>query len=296
MGSAGTTTLMGLAPSDPGAGSRGAPGSCAFGRFPTTRGFHRYAAVSTSPESKPTNTLKRTARTINASLPTVQDDIRRPGSEEAPIRSRTRTPVLSLRTHGVVRPGAAQPRVSALDDRVRELLDELDERDGYVSGHGPEVSRLAVAIGRALGLPEEELELLAAGALLHDLGKLFVDRRILAKPTPLSSTEWKTIRLHPALGVALLGSDAVSEPVLAIVRSHHERWDGDGYPHRLAGVAIPHGARIVATADAFCAMRESRPYRPPRTLSDALAELERTSWRQFDGACVRALVEAIDVG
>ena len=183
---------------------------------------------------------------------------------------------------------------SRVTARLLELLDELDELDGYVRGHGPEVSRLAVKIGRGLGLANEAAGFVAAGALLHDIGKLFIDKRLLAKPSPLSEAEWKLIRLHPALGFALLVPNEVQGAVLGIVRSHHERWDGGGSPDRIGGDSIPLGARIVATADAFCAMSEERPYRRSLGVDETLAELHRTSWQAFDGRCVRALLDAID--
>jgi HD-GYP domain-containing protein (c-di-GMP phosphodiesterase class II) len=151
-----------------------------------------------------------------------------------------------------------------------------------------------VRIGRALDIGEEDLAHLAVGALMHDIGKVFIDGRVLAKPTRLTKPEWETIRLHPALGEALLAPGLFKETVLGIVRWHHERWDGAGYPDGLGGQSIPLGARIVAAADAFSAMCESRVYRPARSLDDAAQELERTSWTQFDGLCVRALVDSLN--
>ena len=183
--------------------------------------------------------------------------------------------------------------VSDVGARLRDLLERLDEHDGYVRGHGTEVSRVAARICRALELPDAEVRDVVLGALLHDLGKLFIDRRVLAKPARLTELEWQAIRLHPTLGVALLEPGAVREEVVAIIESHHERWDGAGYPHGLAGAEIPLGARIVAAADALCAMREPRAYREPLTLDDALSELDRTAWQQFDGTCVQALIDSV---
>src|SRR5262249_57860658 len=116
-----------------------------------------------------------------------------------------------------------------------------------------------------------------------DIGRVFIKGRVLSKPTPLSESEWETIRLHPALGEALLTANSFEEAVLGIVRWHHERWDGHGYPDGLGGHSIPLGARIVAAADAFSAMRETRPYRPALYLDDAMADLERTSWTPLHG-------------
>jgi len=187
------------------------------------------------------------------------------------------------------------PPVPAVEPRLRRLLDDLDRRDGYAPGHSTAVSTLAVRIGRALGLDEVSLAHLALGALLHDIGKLFIDGRVLAKPTSLSATEWKAIRLHPVLGEALLGPDQSEAGVLSIIRWHHERWDGGGYPDGLSGSSIPLGARIVAAADAFSAMCEPRAYRSAVVRDEAVEELERTSWSHFDGGCVHALIESLNL-
>jgi HD-GYP domain-containing protein (c-di-GMP phosphodiesterase class II) len=184
--------------------------------------------------------------------------------------------------------------VPPLETRWQAFLNDLDRRDGCVAGHSENVCRLAVQIGRTLALAEAELALIAMGALMHDIGKVFIQSRVLAKPTRLSESEWETIRLHPALGEALLTANLFEDAVLGIVRWHHERWDGLGYPDGLGGAAIPLGARIVAAADAFSAMRESRPYRPALYLDDAMKELERTSWTQLDGDCVGALLESLN--
>jgi HD-GYP domain-containing protein (c-di-GMP phosphodiesterase class II) len=184
--------------------------------------------------------------------------------------------------------------VPPLESRWQAFLNDLDRHDGCVAGHSENVCRLAVQVGRTLALAEAELALIAMGALMHDIGKVFIQSRVLAKPTRLSESEWETIRLHPALGEALLTANLFEDAVLGIVRWHHERWDGLGYPDGLGGAAIPLGARIVAAADAFSAMRESRPYRPALYLDDAMKELERTSWTQLDGDCVGALLESLN--
>ena len=181
-----------------------------------------------------------------------------------------------------------------LEQRFRDFLDMLDRREGCVRGHSMAVSELAVKIGRALGLSDQELLHVAAGALMHDVGKVFIDSKVLAKPAPLSPPEWTTVRLHPILGEALLTSSTFEEAGLGIVRWHHERWDGGGYPDGLDGRSIPLGARIVAAADAFRAMCETRPYRHALSPADAANELEQSSWAQFDGRCVRALVESLN--
>jgi putative nucleotidyltransferase with HDIG domain len=181
-----------------------------------------------------------------------------------------------------------------LEGRFADFLDMLDTMEGCVSGHSMAVCELTLKTARRLGVAEQELAPLAAGALMHDIGKVFIDGRVLAKPGALSSAEWETIRLHPVLGEALLHSSSFEATVRAIVRSHHERWDGSGYPDGLDGRSIVLGARIVAAADAFRAMCESRPYRRALSRGDAARELERSSWAQFDGSCVAALLESLN--
>ena len=178
-----------------------------------------------------------------------------------------------------------------LRERLLALLTALEHHAGYVAGHSVSVSELAVAIGRSIGIGGDDLELVALGALVHDIGKVFIDGSVLAKRTPLSTAQWNMIRLHPTLGEALLAPTLTDPAVLAIVRSHHERWDGAGYPDGLSGEKTPLAARIVAAADAYRAMREPRAYRPPLSEDAALTELDRKSWTQFDGACVRVLAD-----
>jgi HD-GYP domain-containing protein (c-di-GMP phosphodiesterase class II) len=152
---------------------------------------------------------------------------------------------------------------------------------------------LALTMARALDVAAGELPVVALGALMHDIGKIFVGERLLSKATPLTDAEFELLRLHPLLGEALLAPTVSHATVLGIVRWHHERWDGGGYPDRLDGPTIPLGARIVGTADAFTAMREARAYRQALGLQEAIDELQRLSGRQFDGACVDALVDSL---
>ena len=187
----------------------------------------------------------------------------------------------------------AEGTLPKLDSRFRRFLDELDRREGYVPGHSAAVGKTSLALARALGLPEGELPAITLGALMHDIGKVFVDGRLLGKPGPLGRDELEAVRLHPQLGEALLAPTVSHATVLGIVRWHHERWDGGGYPDELAGERIPLAARIAAVADAFTAMCESRAYRRARTLDQALGELERLAGRQFDRGCVEALVDSL---
>ena len=177
--------------------------------------------------------------------------------------------------------------------RLGDLADRLELKDGYASEHTAAVSRLAVAIAAELGLGAEQRRRVALGALLHDVGKLSVPDRILTKPGPLNELEWAAMRRHAAFGERLLVHILDLPDVLAVVRSHHERWDGRGYPDGKQGEEIPLAARIVAVADAFQAMIEPRPYRPPRARERAVDEVVAESGRQFDPECVEALLAVV---
>ena len=176
-----------------------------------------------------------------------------------------------------------------VDLRLAELADRLELKDGYAGEHTAAVGRLAIAIAAELGLGAEERRQLELGALLHDVGKLAVPDRILTKPGPLNELERAAMRRHAASGERILAHILDLPDVLAVVRSHHECWDGSGYPDGKRGEEIPIAARIVAVADAFQAMIEPRPYREPRTREAALGELLAESGRQFDPRCVEAL-------
>jgi two-component system cell cycle response regulator len=173
--------------------------------------------------------------------------------------------------------------------RLAGLVDRLELKEGYAGEHTAAVSGLALAIATELGLGPAERRTVELGALLHDVGKLSIPDRVLTKPGPLNELEWAAMRRHAALGERLLAHILDQTEVLAIVRSHHERWDGGGYPDGKRGEEIPLPARIVAVADAFQAMIEARPYRSPRTRKAALQEIASESGRQFDPACVAAL-------
>ena len=155
--------------------------------------------------------------------------------------------------------------------------------------HAFAVAALAVEIADQLDVELDRRFTIAAGALLHDIGKLLLDQQILCKPGPLDDDERSYVQTHAAAGAASLPED-VPETIRAIVRFHHERWDGSGYPEGICASAIPLEARIVAVADAFQAMLEDRPYRPARTEGDAVHEVLRSSGTQFDPACVQAFV------
>jgi putative nucleotidyltransferase with HDIG domain len=188
---------------------------------------------------------------------------------------------------------AESERQSAYVGSIRALALALDARDPYTAGHSDRVSTLSVLVGREMQLPEDDLEVLRLGALLHDIGKIGVPDAVLRKPGPLTDEEFALIREHPALGARILRNVPFLAPHLPIVEYHHERPDGTGYPHQLKGDEIPIAARIVHVVDAFDAMTSARAYRRARNANDAMNELWRHAGTQFDRDVVQALASAM---
>lgn len=181
-------------------------------------------------------------------------------------------------------------------EAVLALANAMDARDTYTADHSQRLAQWAVAVARALGLSEEDVQGVHSGALLHDIGKLGVPDEILLKPGPLTEEEWTIIRRHPAEGARILAPVRRLHPVVPIVRHHQERWDGTGYPAGLAGEAIPLGARILAVVDAYVAMTDDRPYRAARSHDDAVAELRRCAGTQFDPRIVAVFCKLLGRG
>jgi len=171
------------------------------------------------------------------------------------------------------------------------LLAVIDARDHYTGGHSIRVSRYAEILGRELGWPQDQLKVLALGALLHDLGKIEISRSILNKKESLTEDEWSLIRLHPLFGVAVVSALGYMDDVVPIIRSHHERPDGQGYPDALCGAQIPDGALLIGVVDAYDSMRSHRPYRQALPRERALAVLRELSGRQFDPRLVEAFLQ-----
>jgi putative nucleotidyltransferase with HDIG domain len=188
---------------------------------------------------------------------------------------------------------AESQREAAYTGAIRALAAALDARDPYTAGHSDRVSVLSVAIGRALRVPLEELEVIRLGALLHDIGKIGVPDAVLLKPGRLTDREYDVIKQHPVLGARILRSVPFLAAHLPIVELHHERPDGRGYPHGLRADDIPLAARIVHVADAYDAMTSARAYRAARPSSDALRELWRCSGTEFHAEIVGALATAL---
>jgi HD-GYP domain-containing protein (c-di-GMP phosphodiesterase class II) len=177
-----------------------------------------------------------------------------------------------------------------LGGRVRALLVRLGEKDPSTEGHTRRVATLAVALGERLGLPESRLRQLAVGGLLHDIGKLSVANEILNKPAQLTDEEFAEIRRHPGAGRELLSElGGFSTLVLDLVESHHERLDGNGYPHRIPADELDLEIRILTVADVYDALTADRVYRKAWSVDRALALLDHDTGQAFDPACVAAL-------
>jgi HD-GYP domain-containing protein (c-di-GMP phosphodiesterase class II) len=183
--------------------------------------------------------------------------------------------------------------VLTLDASVGSLASLLDLRDGYTGQHSTTVVALCEEVARRLGMTGDDLDHLRIAAHLHDLGKIGVPDAILHKSSPLDEAEWSIMREHPVWGARALEAVPGFRQAAAAVRSHHERWDGSGYPDGLVGQAIPLPARIIAVCDAFDAMTSTRPYRGALPVAEACAQLVAGNGTQFDPAAVWALLDTL---
>jgi diguanylate cyclase (GGDEF)-like protein/putative nucleotidyltransferase with HDIG domain len=175
------------------------------------------------------------------------------------------------------------------------LAEALDIRDAGALGHSQTVGRYAEQMAVQLGLPDDHVERVRLAGVLHDVGKIGVSDRVIAKPGPLDADEWREMRTHPEIGARLLAHPEFDD-LRAWVHSHHERPDGRGYPLGLAGESIPLEARILAVADAYEAMTADRAYRPSMGDEAARAELEAGAGTQFDPRVVRAFLRVLERG
>ncbi len=179
------------------------------------------------------------------------------------------------------------------EDTIKALVSAVEMKDTYTRGHSARVAEFTVTIARKLGLPEDEIALVNYAAILHDVGKIGIDEKILTKPAHLSDEEYKIIKLHPQMGDKIIQTVEFLAPVRHVVRNHHERYDGRGYVDGLKGEAIPIAARITAVADAYDAMFSDRAYRRSLTKDDAIEILKDNAGSQFDPEVVRAFEEIV---
>lgn len=176
---------------------------------------------------------------------------------------------------------------------LEAMVTAIDNKDHYTRRHSEQVTEYAQWIAEELNLSDEQRHTLRLAGLVHDVGKIGIPDEVLLKPDVLSPAEYETMKQHAVLGAVMLAALPEMEQVAPIVRSHHERWDGTGYPDRLSGEEIPLLARILTAADAFSAMTTDRPYRKGMDWQSALNELQRQKGKQFDPQVVDALVAAI---
>ena len=178
-------------------------------------------------------------------------------------------------------------------ETLKSLATALEARDAYTQGHSERVAGLSIEIAKKMEIPEEERKEIYSVALLHDIGKIGVRDEILLKPDALTADEWKIIQGHPVFGDAILTPLKFLSKVAGMVKHHHERWDGAGYPSKLKGEEIPIASRIVAAADTFDALTSDRPYRDRKTKEEAVSIIKAEAGKQFDPRIVDALLKAI---
>jgi HD-GYP domain-containing protein (c-di-GMP phosphodiesterase class II) len=179
---------------------------------------------------------------------------------------------------------------------IRMLAAAIDAKDPYTRGHSERVARYSIAIGKNLHLPEKEMRNLRISSLLHDVGKIGIDDRILRKPGALSDDEFEVMKQHPVKGAAIMSGVGQLADCIAGMKYHHEKWSGGGYPDGLQGDAIPMQARIVAIADTFDAMTTNRPYQKAMEINYVVDKIKSFASTRFDPKVVDAFVQAVKRG
>lgn len=198
------------------------------------------------------------------------------------------------------RQNRAAPCQSAVTEIIHQLAESLgkaiDAKDTYTLAHSEEVAVISQTLALAMGLAHQTADLIHVAGHLHDLGKIGVPDDILSKTSGLTPKEWLAIRKHPDIGADILAPIACLREcgIVDMVRAHHEKFDGNGYPQGLKGGFIPLGARIIAVADSLSAMLQSRPYRQAKTFDQACREIVHGSGSQFDPKVVAAFVKVQD--
>jgi putative nucleotidyltransferase with HDIG domain len=177
---------------------------------------------------------------------------------------------------------------------LRRLADQLEASDPYTSGHSLRVARYSTLVGAQIGISGDSLRTLRTAAMLHDVGKIAVPVGVLRKPGALTDWEFELIKGHPAEGARLIESVVGDQELADVVRHHHERLDGHGYPDGLKGARIPLGARVIAVADTFDAICSRRPYRPARSFQAALDGVVAAAGTQLDPTVVEGFTAVFD--
>lgn len=191
--------------------------------------------------------------------------------------------------------GKLEIALGRLDNTTRSTLlalaETIEQKDSYTKGHCQRVSNISIAIGRALDLSNEEIRIIEGGSLLHDIGKIGISEEILNKSASLTKEEYELIKMHPVYGEKIISHIELFQPFRSIIRSHHERLDGKGYPDGLKGDDIPLHVRIVTIADAYDSMTSARAYRAALPVELAIEEIKLFSGSQFDQHIVNLFID-----
>ncbi|HJP89420.1 MAG TPA: HD domain-containing phosphohydrolase [Candidatus Limnocylindrales bacterium] len=222
---------------------------------------------------------------VVAGLDAGADDFLRKPFERAELLARIRS---------VLRLAEAMAEVDGAHGVIVALANAVEAKDELTERHCQRLSTMARQLALAAGVARQDLRPIVLGAMLHDVGKIGIADTLLNKPGPLTPEEWQVMQRHPLIGETICAPLRGSRVFLPVIRHHHERWDGSGYPDRLRGDAIPLGARIVGLVDAFDAMVHDRPYRLARSVEQALDEIRRLAGRQFDPGLVSAFIPLLE--
>ena len=230
-------------------------------------------------------TGQTSSRDVVAGLDAGADDFVRKPYDEAELMARVRS---------VLRLARVTAEVVGAHGVIAALANAVEAKDATTELHCQRLAGLAHQLGMRAGLEPAELKGVVFGALLHDIGKIGVSDAILTKAGPLTPQEWHEMRQHPVIGERICEPLATADQFADIIRGHHERWDGQGYPDGMRGEQIPLGARIVGLVDAYDAMIHDRPYRAARSVGAALDEIRRLAGAQFDPELSRLFAEIVE--
>jgi putative two-component system response regulator len=258
--------------------------------MPVMNGYDFYSTVRTHPEWTAIPFIFLTARTEPSDVLTgrnlgVDDYLTKPISREelvSTIRSR-------LNRSRQIQMAQLQQAYQA---SLTALANSIEVRTPNSFGHVERLARYTVMLANYLGWHQTRIEQIRFGAILHDIGKIHIPQATLLKPSPLEDEEWVVVRQHPVTGAEMIKDLPFLDEAIPIVRHHHERWDGHGYPDGLVGKDIPEGARILAVTDSFDAMTTDRPFCKQRSPEQALEEITALSGEKYDPAVVLALQRA----
>jgi len=257
--------------------------------MPDMDGFEVCRAIKQAPATRDIPVVLLTA---------ADDDVQREralkaGADDYVVKPVEKAAVLAL-VKALLRIGRLKQQVDQMEGVVVSLARAVDDRDGRSPGLSERVAYWAMQLGSAIGLPEDELNLLYKAALLHDVGTLAVPAAILAKRGSLEPSELSQVRRHPAVAEEILGPLPRADQLLPAIRHHHERIDGAGYPDSLTGESIPIFSRIIAIADAYVALTSDRPYRARVSRAEALKILREHAGKQWDASLVERFLPLVE--